>query len=136
MNLARWWFALRTAVMAQALGVAVIGLGQFAFSSVLRPGDCVPTSSPWNRLCYWVESGGKYTLSDFFDRHDLRRLTATMLAVIILSGMFAWSIRAGGPVRLRPFLRVRTLVIAIAVAAIALVEAREVWAMWERWDNS
>jgi len=111
---------------------------QFTLTAPYRPGACVVGPPPGKRLSDWLQSArhesGRYApLSDFLDRHELKRLVSNAISMIVLGGMLAWSIRAQGSLRFR--LHVRTLMIVVAAVPIVLLGGQEVWAMWERFEE-
>ena len=124
---------LRTVVIAIALAVLGMALWQFASTDASFPGLCLPLTPPLDRLCAWVRSGAHHPISDVLDLHELNRLVSTVVCMILLAGMLAWSIRAQRPLRLR--LRVRTLMLVIAVLPVMWLGGQRFSAMWDRFDD-
>jgi hypothetical protein len=130
----RWWPIISTVLFAHLLAVVVIGLCEFAFTSVCEPMMCIPSRPPWDSLCYWVQSGRKQPLSDYFFAFDIQRFNATIAGIVFLGMGLGWSIWLMRPLRLTIRFRLRTLMAVIAVVPIEVTACADVWNRWERWD--
>jgi len=130
MGLTRYWRPLRTVVIAVALGISALGLCH-ALTVTYHMGGCWVGPPPWKRLCEWLRQG-RFPLSVFLDSHERNWLVSNAISVTVLGGLLAWSIRAHGSLRFR--LRVRTLMIVIAVVSFVCLGGQQVWDMWERFD--
>jgi hypothetical protein len=129
----RWLLPLLSTLLASALFVATIGLFQFWFSSTWPIGFCMPIASPWDCLTYWFKSDRQAPIYDCLSRWQWARLAWSTTAVVFLLGMLILSIRAQRPLRLS--LRLRSLMILIAVMAFGYVAGHEVWTIWARWES-
>ncbi len=115
-----------------ALYVAIVGSCQFAFSESWMPGPCTRLDRHWDRLVDWLRSG-KEPLGVYFLSIELKRLAATAAVIVLLSVAFGWSILLQRPFRFH--VRLRTQMIAIALLACAWVGGKEIWIMWDRFDD-
>jgi hypothetical protein len=130
----RRWTWLRTFVLAVCLGVAIVGMCQFALTDVRPLGSCAGIQSPARTVVDWLEMGRPEPLLAYFGYHAKVRFLWTSLAIILLAGMLAWSLYTQRPIRGR--LRLRTLMIAVAILPISWVGAGKVWVMWHRWEQA
>jgi hypothetical protein len=121
-------------VFAHLLAIAIVGLCQFAFTSVSEPMMCIPFSPPWDTLRYWLQSGRKQPLSSLFSTFDIQRFNATALGIVLLGIGLGWSIWLTRPLRLSVRFRVRTMMAIIAVLSIEITAGASVWKRWEQWD--
>ena len=124
--------SLWTWLTGLALYVAIVGLCQFAFSDCWMPFGCMPLVPPWDRLVDWFRSGTE-PLGDYFYPIELKRLAGTVAAIVLLSVAFGWSILLQRPFRFH--VRLRTQMIAIALLACAWVGGKEIWILWEQFDD-
>jgi hypothetical protein len=131
MKLLRGWPTLRTTLIAVALFVSAVGMGQFAFTEWSEP--CLRVPSPYERLCEWLREGRRGPVSHVLGPQELKRLAGHSLSISILGLMLVISIRAQRPLRLR--LHLRTLMVFVAVLPLGYLGGREVWLTWERWDE-
>lgn len=131
---ARWWPIIRTVLFAHLFTVAVIGLFQFALTSVREPGFCAASPSPWDSLSWWFQAGRKRPLMDCFDAFGIQRFNVTIVAAVFLGMGLGWSIWSMRPLRLTARFRLRTLMAVIALVPLESGAGTEVWNRWERWD--
>jgi hypothetical protein len=127
-----WARSLRSLVIATAMGSLGVALCQFGSTDADFPGICLGLMPPFDRLCDWLRAGARAPIGDVLERHELYRLEWTGVWMIVLAGMLVWSMRAAGA--LRPRLRVRTLMILIAAAAVASVAGQKLCDAWDRFD--
>jgi hypothetical protein len=130
----RWWPATRTVLVAHLFGVIVIGVCQFAITSVWDPRACCPVGSPWDLLCDWDQSGRKRPLVDVFNRFEIHRFCATLAGLVFVGVGLGWSIRSMRPFRLTARFRLRTLMAVIAIVPLECVAGADVWNGWKQWD--
>jgi Polysaccharide biosynthesis/export protein len=131
----RRWPLIRTVLFAHLLAFAVIGLCEFALTSVRHPTACCASPSAWDRLCYWVHSGRQRPLTDVLDAWEIRCLSETLAAVVFLGALLGWSIRSMRPFRLALRLRLQTLLAIVAIVPTESPGAVAVWKGWARWDR-
>jgi hypothetical protein len=130
MNLLRWWPTLRTSVIAVALAITAIGLGQFAFTELSGP--CFGIHAPLDRFCTWLREGRQGPPSELLDSYELERLRGLSVSMMVLGAALLLSIVAQRPFRLR--LTLRTLMLAVAILPIGYLAGQRAWSMWFRWD--
>jgi hypothetical protein len=133
MKLLHWLPCLRTSALSIALAIVIVGMCQFAFSDVWEFGYCLGIASPWKRLLYYFESGGKIALTDQFISREITRFIVTTILIIIFTGLLCWSIYAQRPLRFR--MSLRALILAVAIVPIAWLGGKEVWSGWQRIDD-
>jgi hypothetical protein len=131
MRLLRWWPALRTTLIAVTLFVIAVGMAQFAFTEWSEP--CLRIPSPYERLCEWLRDGRRSPPSRVLDPQEFERLARFAISISVIGLMLVLSIRAQRPVRLR--LNLRRLMLLVAVLPLGYLGGREVWLMWDRWDE-
>ncbi len=131
----RWWPLARTNLLAHVLGAAVIGLCQFGLMSVRHPMACCGSPSPWDQLCYWVQSGRQRPLTEMLDRFDIHRLSESLAAIVFSGTLLAWSIWCMRRIRPALRLRLRTVMVIIAIVPVECAGGVAVWNRWERWDR-
>ncbi len=120
-------------VLAHALGIAVIGLTQFAVTSTRTPGACAATAPPGDRLWWWVETRGETPLADLFDDHEVRRFIVTTASILALGALLGWIVWLMRPFRLS--VRLRTIMVIVAVVPVECAGGAWIWDCWERWDR-
>jgi Polysaccharide biosynthesis/export protein len=130
-----WWPRARTLLLAHVLGAAILGLCQFAITSVRHPMACCGTASPWHRLCYWLESGCAARLTDSYEDVEIHRFVATLAGVALLGLLFGWSLWSISTFRPAMRLRIRTLMALIAIVPLELSAGTAVWNGWAKWDR-
>jgi Polysaccharide biosynthesis/export protein len=131
-----WWPRARTLLLAHVLGAAILGLCQFAITSVRDPMACCPTTSPWHRLCYWLESGCAARLTDSYEDFEIRRFGATLAGVVLVGLLFGWSLWSISAFRPPMHVRIRTLMALIAIVALELTAGTAAWDGWKKWERS
>ena len=129
MKLRRWWPTLRTTFIAVTLFVITVGMAQFAFTDWSEP--CLRIPSPYQRLCEWWRDGGRGPLSHVLGPQELKRLAGLSLSLSLLGLLLVISIRAQRPLRLH----LHTLMVLVAILPFGCLGGRQVWLMWERWDE-
>jgi hypothetical protein len=129
MRLLRWWPTLRTTFIAVTLFVIAVGIAQFAVTEWSEP--CLRIRSPYQRLSEWLRDGGREPLSQVLGPRELKRLASLSLSMSVLWLMLVISIRAQRPLRLH----LHTLMVLVAILPFGYLGGRQVWLMWERWDE-
>jgi len=127
----RWWPRLRTLLLAHLFGLGVLGLAQFAVTTVHHPGACAAMASPADRLGYWLALERKGPIADLFDELEVNRLVVTLAGIVPLGLLLGWSLWSLRPIRLS----LRTLMVIIAVVPVEWTGGVAVWKMWQRWDD-
>jgi hypothetical protein len=133
MKLLHWLPCLRTSALSIALAIVIVGMCQFAFSDIREPFYCIGIASPWKRLLYYFEAGGKVEMTAQFTSREITRFIVTALLIMIFTGLLCWSIYAQRPFRFRMSLRASML--AVAIVPIAWLGGKEVWSGWHRVDD-
>ncbi|MGO9470733.1 MAG: polysaccharide biosynthesis/export family protein [Isosphaeraceae bacterium] len=131
-----WRPLTRTVLVAHLLGVAVLGVCQFAFTSHRHPMACAYDPLAWERLCYWLQSGHQRPITVSLDDFEIHRLSETLAAVILLGTLLGWSIWTMRPFRLILRLRLRTLMAMIAIVPVECAGGSAVWNSWAQWDRN
>jgi hypothetical protein len=75
-------------------------------------------------------------LTDLFDRHEIQRFCATLAGVVFLGLLLSWSIWSMRPFKLTLGLRIRTMMLAIAIVPLELTGGMAVWNGWAEWDRA
>jgi hypothetical protein len=126
----RCWPQVRTSLLAHAFGAAVIGVGQFALTSVRHPGACASLAPPLERLCYWLQSGLAQPLTDLLDKSEITLCVSFAVALVSLALLLGWSLWSLRPNPQMFQLRLGTLMAIIAIAALEWVGGRALWDHW------
>jgi hypothetical protein len=96
---------------------------------------CGRTASPADRLRCWLWFERNRPIDDLFDDLEVNRLAVTLAGIIPMGLLLGWSLWSLRPFRLSLRLRIRTLMVVIAVVPIDCTGGVAVWNIWEQWDN-
>jgi hypothetical protein len=130
MNPRRWWL-IGILIFAHGLGFFAIGLCQFGFSPGYIPGYCIPFQSPWERSRHWFAHPGPDSFWHLFEDVEVSRFWFICLGLAVTG--VGLGVSLFGLPRVRPRLRLSTLMIVFAILPVECKAGEAAWEAWRNW---